>query len=155
MIKNYTGQRIVVASLTNNNVDGVRDVTEAILEPGGELPYLQVKAGTLQFYKAPDGQPVGSPVKIYLLDNYVDRPTTKFTPADRTDPVNVRTDWREQTSAEEIWGSTKIKLTREKDGWKLPYSKAFNNQWRKDQDKAYTLDSGKDYAIFTIEVYSL
>jgi hypothetical protein len=62
----------------------------------------------------------------------------------------VRTGWSEQTSAEEIWGSIRIKLTREKDGWRVPGSEEFVKRYG-DPNTSGT----KDWAIFTIEIYSL
>jgi uncharacterized protein YjbI with pentapeptide repeats len=155
MIKNNTGQRIIVAT-ADRKADFRKSsdtYSEAILEPGDELPYQLARNGTLRFSAAPDGadwRGRDAAVRLYLEDPYTGRPTTRFTPAYWAVPVNVRTDWKEQTSAEEIWGSTNLNVTRELDGWTLPMS-----EQAKDYGAGGAVALGKDYAIFTIAINSL
>jgi uncharacterized protein YjbI with pentapeptide repeats len=127
---------------------------EAILEPGGVMPYQIWERGTLEFFRAPEGQPEGLPTKYYLEDGFFDYPTTKFTPPGSANPVSERIwqnyndyNFRKRTHFE-IWGETRLKVTREKDGWRIPKpSDAYNNR--------YGWPSGEDWAIFTIRVESL
>jgi hypothetical protein len=116
------------------------------------MPYVLKHKGTLQIFKAPEGQAIGDPVKLLLDDPdiFSNGPKTEFTPAGRDSPVNVRTGWKVETSAYEIWGSTTIWLRRELDGWTIPASQKFSDLYN-NPNSGWT----SDYVVFTIRVESL
>jgi hypothetical protein len=146
MIKNYSDHDILVLAEVLKS-----GTQKAILKPGDELPYKVFGTGVLEFSKMIDGAVVpDTTTKLWMKDPAIGRPSTKFTPPGRSEPANVRTGWREQTSAEEIWGSIKIKLTREKDGWTIPASDAYLKLYRDPNTQG-----SSDWAVFTIEIYSL
>jgi hypothetical protein len=64
----------------------------------------------------------GKGTGLELVDPCVVRPDTKFTPPGWAKPVNVRRDWKEGESHYEIWGSMKLWVKRENDGWSVPAS---------------------------------
>jgi hypothetical protein len=150
-ITNSSAQRILVRTVDADRPKP-QQVVEAILEPGGEMPYVLKHKGTLQIFKAPEGQAIGDPVKLLLDDPdiFSNGPKTEFTPAGRDSPVNVRTGWKVETSAYEIWGSTTIWLKRELDGWTIPASQKFIDLYN-DPNSSTT----SDYVVFTIRVESL
>ena len=164
-ITNNTGQRIVVelADWHTRWPSHYGPGHQAILEPGAEVPYVIFERGTLKFYKAPEGLPIGDPVGYMIHDPEIGYPDTWLYPAGSSTPVNPRLTWFEQESHYEIWGSTKLFITREKDGWTVPLSDEFKKQ-NGDLNEANPRAPGGstqnnrdigDYAVFTIKVESL
>ena len=93
---------------------------------------------------------VNNPAKLYLRDNTIARPETAFTPVGGTSVVGTRTNWKEQESHYEIWGSTTLFVKRERDGWTVPASDAYKNLYG-DPNTRQT----SDWAIFTIRIKNL
>ena len=81
-VYNDTGQRIIVGVL--GDAGERRQLPEAILEPGTrmsyQLPTGWITYGTLVFLKAPEGQAVGLPVKLKIVENDAEWP---FRPGNR------------------------------------------------------------------------
>ena len=151
-ITNLTGQRIVVRNVSQSTKP-VPVTNEAILEPNAVMPYRLAPGGTLYFFKAPEGTPVGLAPGLYIVDGYglVLGPTTRFYPPGWTSPVNERGDWIPKESHEEIWGSVNLWAQRELDGWKLPASQEYIRRYGDPNTSADT----SDWPIMTIEVRSL
>ncbi|MCW1959614.1 MAG: pentapeptide repeat-containing protein, partial [Mycobacterium sp.] len=145
-IKNFSGQRILVRTYQSGAV------SEAIVEPGGEVSYMLLSAGTLHIFRAPEGQAVGDPAKLWLKDPYAGRPSTAFTPPGRTDPVTTRTGWGEGESHHEIWGGTTLWVKRETDGWRVPLSEEFIKRYGNPYEEG---PGYQDWAIFSIHIDSL
>jgi hypothetical protein len=149
VITNNSGQRLVVRTTFRTRDDRGRGITEccseAILDPGDQMSYQLDLSGTLEFYRYDNGQAVGSPIKLFIKDNYAFRPETEFTPPGRNEPVTKRDGWKEGQSHEEIWGDTKLWVKREVDGWKVSASDLYDKYYRDP-------DMPSDWAIFTIRV---
>jgi uncharacterized protein YjbI with pentapeptide repeats len=131
--------------------------SDAILVPGTSMSYQLSSVGgnpdpsNLQIFNVDyAGRAVGNPAVVWLYDNYLDRPETRFTPPGAPGPVNVRTGWEEGDSHSDIWGDTNIWLKREDDDWRVPASPAFTALYS-DPNTFKT----RDWAIFTIKVNSL
>ena len=124
---------------------------KAILKPGDELPYMLYTAGRLSFTKMEGGQAVpGTTSQLWIKDPIMGYPETEFTPPGKSDPANTRDGWSEGTTHEENWGSTRIKVKRETDGWEITPSERYYelygnpNSW-----------GNEEYAVFTITIDSL
>ena len=87
-------------------------------------------------------------------DPEIGYPDTWLYPAGSSTPVNERLRWFEQESHYEMWGSTKLFITREKDGWTVPLSDEFKKQNGDLNEATKNRDIG-DFAVFTIKVESL
>ena len=124
---------------------------EAILEPGGVMPYVLWESGTLEFFRAPEGIPEGPASELFIVDRDYGLPWTAFTPPGFSKPLSIRKrGWREQVTHVERWGETKLKVTREKDGWRIPDpSQAYKNRY------GAWITGSSDYQIFTIRVEGL
>ena len=115
------------------------------------MPYRLAPAGTLYFFKAPEGTPVGLAPGLYIGRDPVDEGMeSKFYPPGWTRPVNVRTDWLPEESNQEIWGSIDLWVKRELDGWQIPASPEYIRRYNEPNTSKTS-----DWAIFTIEVRSL
>lgn len=146
MIKNQSTHDVLVQTRMSKH-----GPAKAILKPGDEMSCKLYGTGELEVSKVVDGQVVpDSTSKLWLKDPFVGRPETKFTPPVRSEPVNVRTGWKEGTSAGENWGSIRIGLKRESDGWKIPASEQDLKRYRDPN-----MQGTPDWAIFTITIYSL
>lgn len=149
MIKNYTGADVLIRTDWNG-----AHLQETILLNGEQVPYQFMEEGELRVYRFVDGNAVGDPVKLFIKDPYTGYPYTRFTPPGFSEPSNERTGIREEQSNNEIWGSVDLWVKRERDGWKIPASKAYIDR---DGDPNDYGDAYRtyDWAIFTIEIRSL
>lgn len=147
MIKNFSGQDVMVSS----RLSATKRTANAILKPGDEMPYKLYAAGQLEFTKMQDGKPIaGATTKLWLKDPFMGRPSSTFTPAGHSSPVNTRTGWKEGDSHHEIWGSTQLWVKRENDGWRIPSSDKYRTLYGDPNTPGTT-----DWAIFTIHIDSL
>lgn len=146
MIRNGSGHDVLVQTKFES-----RPEAKAILKPGDQLPYKLYGTGVLEFTKMVDGVVLyDTTSKLLLKDPAIGYPKTEFTPPGRSSPANVRTGWREQTTHEDIWGSIRIRATREKDGWTIPASSEFLSMYRDPNSFG-----PEDWAVFTITIFSL
>ena len=148
-IQNLSGQRILVRTVFYGTASGTIR-SDAILEPNDKMPYQLREWGpsTLQFFRAPDGQPLDDPAELSINDTDPGRPTTSFTPPGYEYPVQFRTYSPDDFHLEE-WGSVRLWVKRERDGWKIDASQEYKDRYG--DPNRY----GSDYAIFTIEVLGL
>ena len=125
-----------------------------MVEPGDTVWYLLSNGGGyLQFYKAPEGKAVGAAVSLAILDDLFGLPVTQFYPPgwsiDKQQYVNSRK-WYELESHEEIWGSVRLSITRNVDGWTVPASPEYISR-----DGNPNTSAQSDWAIFMVRIDSL
>lgn len=140
--------------------DRIRDIAvyqTAILEPGGAASYqlfnensLSTNVNFLSFYRFDNGSPIGEPVRFGLYDPWVGRPSTYFQPPGVDPSPSPRTGWREGEEHHDIWGSIDISAKREGDGWQINASPEYLARYQNPSN-----DATEDWAIFTVNVYSL
>lgn len=129
----------------------------AILEPGGAVSYqlfnvnsLSGNVNFLSFYRVKEGSPTGDPVRFGLYDPWAGRPSTYFQPPGVNPPPSPRTGWREGEEHHDIWGSIDIAAKREGDGWQINASPEYLARYQNPSN-----DATEDWAVFTVNVYSL
>jgi hypothetical protein len=168
-ITNASGERLLVRTKWSEFSEFYKPlgVSEVILDPGAEIPYRMYTARwedrgynprdtvdkwltLLQFFRAPVGQPIGLPVSLGL-SNSQGNSHTLFYPPGWQEPNGTRVAWDEQEAHEEIWGSTRLWVKREVDGWQLPSSEAYRSRYKDPNADGL----GSPYRIFTIRVESL
>ncbi len=150
-ILNMSRQRILIRV---RDFEGVSQ--EAILEPDESVPYRFENPTTVEFFKAPEGNAVGSAVKLRLIGAHVSPPSTQFFPPDWSQPANTRDGWEEGGTAKEIWGSTELWIKRGRDGWLIPLSDEYVKAMGIPNGTVYQGQSKpNDFTIFHIEVRDL
>ena len=166
VIYNDSNERVVVRTVVvqrpGQGVGTPVCCSNVILDPGDSVSYQLASGlpywdlifgkgqGVLEFLRYDNGQAVGDPAKLWLADQPVSRPSTEFFPPGRTEPVGRRTDWKEEEQHSEIWGSIRIDVRRERDGFRVTGSDTFKKYYRDPND-----DKTNDWAIFTIRIKSL
>jgi uncharacterized protein YjbI with pentapeptide repeats len=162
-IYNDTDQRIVVRSGVAMTADE-RDFSyyaNVILDPGGSVPYQfsgeiydddeeGQAQGAIEILRYDNGRATGDRAKLWLADYPILQPATEFTPPGHEDPLPQRENWEEDDEHSEIWGSFRMDVKRERDGYRVQGSETFNRYYRDPNDK----NTG-DWAIFTIRIKSL
>lgn len=94
-------------------------------------------------------RPNGQKEHRWFRPPFAARPQTQFTPPGFSQPVNVRTGWREGESHREIWGPTWLWVKRETDGWSVPASEDFIKRYGNPNT-----DGTSDWAIFSNHIDS-
>lgn len=171
MVKNFSNQIVMVEMRRPLSVNGETryDVYQAVLLPGDEMPFTlsQVEGcqgchddEVLYFYALDKdtGKPSVGPVRLQIVDDYWSRPDTAFAPAN-SDYKNIRTNWWEGRQHHEIWGDTRIWVSRDADGWQIPASEAFlQHKKGLTGDYSATLinnSAQSDWAVFRVYIDSL
>ena len=154
-ITNATNQRLVVKVIFTSSPYTFDYDQRAILEPGTTMSYqlasqrVPGQTDVLEFWPAgPYGQTVKDPAKLSLYDPNYGYPYTEFAPP--YGEFDNERSYKEQESHYEIWGSTKILVKREIDGWRIPVSDDFKSLYG-DPNNERT----EDWAIFTIRIEGL
>ncbi len=163
VIYNDSDQRVVVRTLVAmNSPSDYSCCANVILDPGGSVSYQfegdQVYdddvdgtgQGQIEFLRYDNGEAVGDVTALWLADHSILRPSTEFTPPGHTEPNARRKNWKEEEQHSEIWGSVRIDVKRERDGYRVEGSDTFNAYYPDPND----VDTG-DWAIFTIRIKSL
>ena len=128
-VKNFSTSTVLIRST------GFRTTYDAILEPGAQMSYVldsstndAKESRSLLIYAIDDnGQPVGSPTRLYLSDNFFVGVDLKFWPSGYSgeDPQKsavLNVDSEERLTWPDGNPTTKLWVKREKDGWLIPVS---------------------------------